>query len=286
MILVLIVILYPLYFTVIASFSDPAAVAGGNVYLWPVNFTVEAYQHLIEYKAIWRGYANTIYYTVLGTLWALLLTIPTAYVMSKKKLPHRGLFVIFFMFTMFFGGGLVPSYLLTKNLGLLNTRTVLIIGGGFSVYNMIVTRTYFQTTIPDELYESADIDGATEFKKFTAIAMPLSKSIIAVMSLFNAVGKWNSYFDALIYVSKEEYAPLQLVLRKVLMLNQSALSEALMQMKNTGSMDGIAEALRRQQMAYTMKYSIVFVGSLPLLIAYPFVQKHFVKGMMIGSVKG
>ena len=286
MIVILLIIVYTLYFTIIASFSEPADVAGGNIFLWPKGITLEAYQHLLEYKAIWRGYANTIYYTVLGTLWALFLTIPTAYVMSKKNLPHRGFFVIFFMIPMFFGGGLVPSYLLTKNLGLLDTRAVLIIGGGFSVYNMIVSRTYFQTTIPDELYESADIDGATEFKKFTAIALPLSKSIIAVMALFNAVGKWNSYFDAMIYVSNEAYAPLQLVLRKVLMLNQSALSEAIMVMQSTGDMSGISEALRRQQMAYTMKYAIVFVGSLPLLIAYPFVQKHFVKGMMVGAVKG
>lgn len=286
MLLVVVVTLYPLYFTVIASFSNPDAVAQGRVLLWPVEFTLTAYQHILEFDDLWRGYANTILYTVSGTLFALFLTIPCAYAMSKQQLPHRSFLSTFFLIPMFFGGGLVPTYLLIKNLNLLNTRTILIIGGAFSVYNMIVTRTFFTTTIPDSLYEAAEMDGASEFKKFTAIALPLSKSIIAVMALFFAVGKWNSYFDAMIYVSNEAYMPLQLVLRNVLIMNQSAMSEALMEMQMTGSTEAIMGAIEKQKLAYTLKYAVVFIGSLPLLIAYPFVQKHFVKGMMIGSVKG
>ena len=286
MCLVLLVILYPLYFTVIASLSDPTATASGQVTIWPVNFTTESYQHILEYQPLWRGYANTLFYTVTGTLFALCLTIPAAYSLSKKDLPHRNFFTTFFLITMFFGGGLVPTYLLIRSLGLLNTRTILIIGGGFSVYNMVVTRTFFTTTIPADLYEAAEIDSATEFQKFTAIALPLSKPIIAVMALFFAVGKWNSYFDAMIYTQSPELEPLQLVLRRILIMNQTAMSEALLEMKNTGNMEALSDAIRRQQLAYTMKYSVVFIGSLPLLIAYPFVQKYFVKGVMIGSIKG
>ena len=250
MILVLVVVLYPLYFTIIASLSQPMEVAAGNISLWPRGFTLEAYEYLMDYRAIWQSYGNSIYYTVLGTLWALFLTIPTAYVLSKPKFPHKGFYVIFFMIPMFFNGGLVPDYLLIKKLGLLDTRAVLILIGGFSAYNLIVSRTYFQTTIPEELYESAEIDGASEFKKFMAIALPLSKSIMAVMALFYAVTKWNNYFEAMIYVSNEDYAPLQLILRRALLFSQTSPS------------------VRRQQMAYTMKYAMVFIGSLPLMLSY------------------
>ena len=286
LLVILIVILYPLYFTVLASFSDPQDVAAGKVTWWVSRFTTEAYQHIFEYQPLWRGYLNTIYYTVAGTAFALFLTIPAAYALSKKDLPHRKFVTTYFLITMFFGGGLVPGYLLVKELGLLNTRTILIISGGFSVYNMVVTRTFFTTTIPNDLYEAAEIDSATELKKFTAIALPLSKPIIAVMGLFYAVGKWNSYFEAMIYTSNDALETLQLVLRRILIMNQSAMSEAILTMQTTGDQSGLADAIRRQQLAYSMKYAIVFIGSLPLLIAYPFIQKYFVKGVMIGSIKG
>lgn len=282
MIVVLFVTLYPMYFTVIASLSEPSAVATGKVFWRPVGLTLESYRNVFMYKQIWVGYANTIFYTVLGTLFNIFLTIPAAYVLSKKYLPYRKTIMMFFLFTMYFGGGMVPTYLLVKNLGLINTRMVLVIMGGVSIYNLIVSKTFFTNSIPESLYEAADIDGAGELKKFFSIALPLAKSIIAVMVLYYAVAHWNNYFSALLYVTEKKLEPLQLVLRKVLILNQNALSGDAM-----SSMSGeeLLDSAQRAYAAYTMKYALVFIGSAPLLIAYPFVQKHFVKGVMIGAVK-
>ena len=282
MLLVLLVTVYPLYYTVIASFSSPEMVAGGKVTFWPIDFTLESYERVFANKKIWVGYANTIYYTVLGTIFNLLLTIPTAYAMSKKDLPYRNIIMTLFLITMYFGGGMVPKYLLVKSLGLINTRTVLIIMGGISVYNMIVTRTYFSTSISVSLYEAAEIDGAGEFKKFLSIAIPLAKPIVAVMLLYYAVGHWNSYFSALLYVSEPDYEPLQSVLRRILILNESALDQA---KGGDVSLEELLSAAERSRIAYTMKYAVVFVASAPLLILYPFIQKYFVKGVMIGAVK-
>lgn len=281
MIVLLLVTLYPLYFTVISSVSDAGAVATGQVRWKPIGFTLEAYQNVLHYKQIWVGYANTIFYTVLGTLFNIALTIPTAYSMSKKYLPHRNIFTAYFLITMYFGGGLLPTYLLVKDMGLLNTRAVLIITSGLSVYNMIVTRTYFSSSISESLYEAAEIDGASELKKFIMIALPLAKPIIAVMTLYYAVGHWNSYFSALIYISDTDLEPLQSVLRKVLILNQTIKLDF-----ETMTAEEIEANIRRAYMAYTMKYAMVFIASAPMLVAYPFVQKYFVKGVMVGSVKG
>lgn len=283
MLLVLLIIVYPLYYTVIASFSEASAVASGKVIWKPIGFTLDSYKQVFSNEKIWIGYANTIYYTVCGTLFNLFLTIPTAYALSKKNLPYRNMIMAIFMITMYFGGGMVPTYLLVKNLGLLNTRTILIILGGVSVYNLIVTRTYFSTSISESLYEAADIDGAGEFQKFLSIAVPLAKPIIAVMVLYYAVGHWNSYFNALLYVSDKSLEPLQSVLRRILILNEDALNQALL--TESLSADELLDAAKRSQLAYTMKYAVVFVASAPLLIAYPFVQKYFVKGVMIGAVK-
>ena len=289
MILLLFIVVYPLYYTVIASFSDANAVASGRVKWWPVGFSTLAYQHVFANESIWRGYANTIYYTVLGTMFNLFLTIPAAYVLSKKQLPGRNVIMTFFMITMYFGGGMVPSYLLTKNLGLLNTRLVLIISAGLSIYNLIVSRTFFSTNISESLYEAAEVDGASEFKKMLAIAIPLSKPIIAVMALYYSVAHWNSYFTALLYVADKKLEPLQSVLRRILMLNENALDEAIFEAEYATSIaeaqEIISAAASRAYLAYTMKYAVVFIASAPLLIAYPFVQKYFVKGTMIGAVK-
>ena len=282
MLLLLFITIYPLYFTVIASFSEPSAVASGKVTWKPIGFNLDAYKHVFAYKQIWVGYANTIFYTVLGTLFNIFLTIPAAYALSKKYMPYRKVIMTLFLITMYFGGGMVPTYLLVKNLGLVNTRMVLVILGGISVYNMIVTRTFFDTSISESLYEAAEIDGAGELKKFFSIALPLAKSIIAVMVLYYAVGHWNAYFNALIYISDKKLEPLQSVLRRVLILNQDALSDEMME---NLSGDALAQSARRAYIAYTMKYAMVFIASAPLLIAYPFVQKHFVKGVMIGAVK-
>lgn len=283
MLLLLFITIYPLYFTVIASVSAPHAVAAGEVIWKPVNFTLEAYKHVFTYKPIWNGYANTIMYTVLGTAFNLMLTIPAAYALSKKMLPYRNMIMTLFLITMYFGGGMVPVYLQMKQMGLINTRIILIISGGISVYNLIVTRTYFSTSISESLYEAADIDGAGEFKKFFQIAIPLAKPIVAVMLLYYAVSHWNSYFNALLYVSNRDYEPLQLVLRRVLILNESAVDTA-MAAANVSDAE-LIDAVKRSELAYIVKYAVVFVASAPLLAVYPFVQKYFVKGVMIGAVK-
>lgn len=279
---VLFITIYPLYFTVIASFSDAKAVASGDVVWKPVKFTIEAYKHVFTYKDIWKGYGNSIIYTVFGTLFNLSLTIPAAYGISKKYLPGRGFIMTLFLITMYFGGGMVPRYLLMRDLHLLNTRMTLIIMGGISVYNLIVTRVFFSSSISNTLYEAAEIDGAGEFRRFFQIGLPLSKPIIAVMTLYFAVWRWNDYYNAMIYTSDKALEPLQSVLRRVLILNQSALNEDMLQ---DLSIEALAAKLERANMAYTMKYAIVFIASAPLLAAYPFVQKYFVKGVMIGALK-
>lgn len=278
--LILLVMIYPMYFILIASISDPGLVVSGKVFLYPRKVTMESYQMVFETKSIWTGYLNTVIYTVLGTMYNLCTLIPAAYVMSKKNLPGRGFFSMFFFITMYFGGGMIPTYLLMKNLGLLDTRWVLILGS-VSCYNLIVARQYYQNSIPESLYEAARIDGASEFKCFFRIALPLSSSIIAVMTLFHAVGHWNSYYNALLYVHKADYYPLQLILREILLLNQNVLEGAILD-----DPDAATWAIRRMWIAESMKYSIIFISCAPLLVAYPFVQKYFVKGVMIGSVKG
>ncbi|MBE5869614.1 MAG: carbohydrate ABC transporter permease [Lachnospiraceae bacterium] len=286
MIAILIIIAYPIYFTIIASFSEPSAVATNKVSLWPVGFNLKAYEHVFRYKPIWTGYANSIFYTTCGTLFSLFMTIPAAYAMSKKKLPLKGLATLFFAFTMYFGGGTIPTYVQVRNMHLLDTRIILVIMGAFGVYNMIMTRAYFSNNISESLYEAAEIDGSGELRKFFAIALPLSKPIIAVMTLYYAVGHWNSYFSAMLYTSSPELKPLQLVLRDVLILNQKATDPALLadQMAN-GGVDAVKLAVEQANMAYAMKFSVVFIASAPMLAMYPFVQKYFVKGAMIGSVK-
>ncbi|MBQ3080397.1 MAG: carbohydrate ABC transporter permease [Clostridia bacterium] len=282
--LLTLVIIYPLFFIIIASISDPYQVSLGNVLFFPKGFTLEAYRNVFEEKDIWIGYRNSLVYLLAGTSYNLLLTIPAAYVLSKKNLPLRDAISWFFFITMYFGGGLVPTYILMRDLKLLNTPWVLIVGMGVSCYNLIVTRQFFSSSIPDELYEAGKIDGANDYVMFARIALPLSKPIIAIMALYYGIGHWNSYYNALIYVQKNEFFPLQLVLRNILILNQTANSA----IEYSSAMEGEAllEAARRTYMANAMKYALIFISSAPMLIAYPFVQRFFVKGVMIGSVKG
>lgn len=280
--LVLLIILYPLYFTIIASLSDPMAVAKGEIFLFPKGFTLESYRSVIENDSIWTGYRNTIFYTVTGTCFNLFLTIPAAYALSKKELPCGKVLVWVFMFTMYFSGGMIPTYLIVKQMGLINTWFALPLLGGVSIFNLVVTRNFYQTTIPKELFEAADIDGCSDIGAFFRIALPLSGSIIAVMTLFYGVGHWNGFFNGLIYLSKDEYYPLQLVLRRILLQSASAL-------KDLGSMatdEQMIEAMQRVIRAETMKYAVIFIASFPVMVAYVFVQKHFVKGIMLGAVKG
>lgn len=282
-ILITICCVYPLYYTVIASISDSHAVASGKVSFWPVGFQTDAYREVFKNKSIWRGYGNSIFYTVAGTALNLILTIPSAYALSKKRMFGRGVLMTLFIITMYFGGGMIPTYILFKGMGLLNTRWILIICAGLSVYNVIVTRTYFQNSIPESLYEAARIDGASEFLIFFRIVIPLSAPIIAVITLYYAVGHWSSYFNALIYTTDSALHPLQLVLRRILILNETMM-ENMIAMGATGEM--LKTAAQRQEMANVMKYALVFIASVPMIIVYPFVQKYFVKGIMVGSLKG
>lgn len=240
-----------------------------------------SYELILEEKLLLIGYRNTIFYTICGTAYNVALTIPAAYVLSKKEIPYHGFLSWFFFITMYVSGGMIPSYILVKNLGLLNTPWVMIIGSGVSVYNMIVVRSYFSSTIPASLYDAAFIDGATEFQVFTRIAIPLSKAIIAVISLFYAVGHWNNFYTALIYIYDKNLYPLQLVLRNLLINGQLNLSSNIQY-----TAEELKYMVQRARIIQTMKYSIVVVAAIPLLIVYPFIQKYFVKGVMIGSVKG
>lgn len=271
--LLLIVILYPLYFIVIASVSDPISVGGGKVWLFPVDFTLEGYQKILENQAIWVGYKNTILYMAVGTAVNVAITVTGAYPLSRKDMYGRNLFMFLITFTMFFSGGLIPTYLLVKSLGLMNSMWALILPGAVSVWNLIIARTFFQHNIPEELREAAAIDGCSDFKFFLQVALPLSKAILAVLVLFYGVGHWNSFFSALIYLRDEAQYPLQLVLRNILIQNEV---QELMNLE-PGAGSNLSESI---------KYGVIIVASIPVLILYPMVQKYFVKGVMIGSLKG
>lgn len=282
MVFVVIVTVYPLYFSVIASFSEPSEVVTGKVSFVPKGFTTEAYQNAFNQSEIWVGFRNSLIYMLLGTALSLALTVPASYVLSKKWLAGRNVLSWYFVLVMYLSGGLIPTYLIMKSLGLLNKAYSLIIIGSFSVYNMVVCRVYFESSIPEELYESARIDGCSEFGQFFKIALPLSTPILAVIGLFYASARWNDYFNGLIYLSNSDLFPLQLVLRNILVQNQMAAAA----IDPTLDPDAVYALTRRAYLAETMKYALILISSLPMLILYPFVQKYFVKGMMIGAVKG
>lgn len=271
---IMLLVSYPLLFVVSASLSDPAKVLGGEVWLWPKDVTLEAYANVLHNDKIWTGYANSILYTTVGTLINLVMTLLAAYPLSRPDLPLRKGLMLLVTLTMFFSGGLIPTYLLVKDLGMVDTMWALIVPGAISTYNLIVMRTYFQSSIPWELQEAAHIDGSSNLRLLVSIILPLSKPILAVMVLFYAVGHWNSFFNALIYIRREELYPLQLVLREILLISQSDAVDS-----SVGLEDKIL-------LAESIKYVVIIVSSLPVLIMYPFVQRHFVKGVMIGSIKG
>jgi putative aldouronate transport system permease protein len=283
LIILTLVLLYPLYFTVIASVSEPMDVATGQVLFLPKGFTTDAYREVFKNSEIWQAYLNSVIYTVAGTLFSLAMTIPAAYVLSKKELLGRSMLSTYFVITMFFGGGLIPTYLQVKNLGLLNKSYTLIVLGALSVYNMVIVRVYFESAISNTLYEAAEIDGCSPIGQFFRIAIPLSKPVIAVITLYYAVAKWNDFFHGLLFLSKSSYYPLQLVLRNILIENQTRL--ATMDVTNLKA-EELLYMTRQAYLAESMKYALIFISSLPMLIAYPFVQKYFVKGVMIGSIKG
>lgn len=272
-------IVYPIYFVIIASISDPTYVNLGKTLFFPKNITFLGYQKIFEYSEILSGYMNSIKYTVLGTCINMIVCIPCAFALSRKELPWRRFINIFFVFTMYFGGGLIPGYLLIKDLHMINTVWALVIPGALNVYYMIVARSFFQSNIPDELFEATKIDGGSYTTFFFKVVLPLSKSIIAVMVLYHALGHWNSYLTALYYIRDYTKFPLQLVLRNMTaaLTNDGASVNA--------SMDAaaIAEAIKSEQ---SVRYAVIMVASIPVFLMYPFAQKYFVKGVMIGSVKG
>ncbi|WP_094096207.1 carbohydrate ABC transporter permease [Paenibacillus physcomitrellae] len=278
----LIIVLYPVVYIISASISSPKFVSSGEMWLFPKGLTFDGYKLVFENPKIWLGYRNTIVYTVLGTLLNLLLTIPSAYALSRTDLVGRKLFLALILVTMFFSGGLIPTYLVVKDLGLVNTLWALILPTGVSVWNLIVARTFFQSSIPKELQEAAQVDGCSNTRLFVQIILPLSAPIIAVMTLFYGVNQWNSYFPALIYLNDTDKYPLQMVLRQILVLQE-------MSAETTGAAisSDIAQAMNNKaEIASLVKYAVIIVSTLPIIVIYPFVQRYFVQGVMIGSVKG
>ena len=273
-------VLYPLIYIISGSVSNPNAIMNGSMWLLPKGFTLDGYARIFANQDIWMGYKNTIIYTVLAVAVNLIFTIPCAYALSRPELYGKGLFMRFMMVTMFFSGGMIPTYLLIKNLGMLNSMWALIIPSATSVYNIIVTRSFFDGNIPRELEESAIVDGADDFTIFFKIVLPLSAPIIAVIALFVGVGRWNGFMDALIYLSDRSKYPLQMILREILILQDQSSN-------NTASSTSVQMAAYKQaQLAGIIKYGVMIVSTLPIIVIYPFLQRYFVKGMLVGSLKG
>lgn len=278
MCVLLLIFIWPMWFVLIASFSDPNQLWLGNVILWPKGFTLEAYEKLLEYTDIWTGYKNTILYTVVGTLVNLILTVTLAYPLSRKDFLPRKFIMIMLVITMYFSGGLIPTYLVVKNLGMVNNFWAMIIPGAISTYNVLVVRTYFLNSIPNELHEAAKLDGANNLQFFGKIALPLAKPVVAVVGLYYAVGHWNDYYTALIYLYDKEKFPLTCFLKNLIIDTSTAMQGSF------GSSASEMESMIR--LAQSLKYSTIIAAVIPMLIVYPFVQKFFVKGVMIGSIKG
>ena len=271
----LLLVAYPLYFVVIASISDPVDVNAGKVILYPVKATMDGYRRILEYDSFFSGYRNTLLYTGLGTLVNMLITVPAAYALSRKDLVGRNFFMMLITFTMIFSGGLMPTFLLVRGLNLLDTIWAMVLPVAVSSRNLIVARTFFQQTIPDDLLEAAQLDGATNVQFFMKVVLPLSKSILAVLVLFYAVSHWNRYQEALFYLRTDSKRPLQLVLRSILFENSM-----------NDMVDDAANLAAQMRLGELIKYGVIIASSLPLLILYPFLQRYFIQGVMIGAVKG
>lgn len=279
MILLLLAAVYPLYFVVIASFSEPSRVVAGKVVLWPSGFTLAGYRRVLEYEKIWMGYRNTLLYTMSHTVIATLITLLTGFTLSRKSLPGRRGIMLFMAFTMYFSGGMIPSYLLLKQIGFVGNPYLYVLIGSVSVYNVIITRTFMESNIPDTLMEAAQIDGCSMRRFFIGIVLPLSPAIIAILALFYAVGQWNSWFNAMLYL-RDNQMPLQNILRNI--LKTSSLTSEMGMESAIGSSDADAQMLAVE----SMRYAVIIVSSLPVMCLYPFVQKYFIKGIMVGAIKG
>lgn len=277
--LLLLMFIYPLWFVLMASFSDPQYVNAGALLIYPRGFTTMGYKMVFSDDRIWTGYLNTIFYAGVGTVLATMVQVMAGYALSRKDLPGRSIFMLLFVFTMYFSGGLIPFYLVVKELNLVNTRFLMIVTGLASVYNIIIVRSFFASSMPVELYEAASIDGCTNQRYFFSIVLPLSKAIIAVIALYCLVAQWNSYFNAMIFLSDRSKYPLQLFLREILLAAQTYSDPSAVQG------DAVAAA-QMEIMGEVIKYGVIVVSTLPVIIIYPFLQKYFVQGVMIGSIKG
>jgi len=281
-IIVLVVVIYPLWFIIIASVSDPDAVTAGKVFLWPVDFSLIGYEAVFGHRELLRSYLNSIYYTLTGTALSVIVTMMAAYALSRK-FSGRKLVNFIFVFTMFFSGGLIPQFLMNKRLGLYDTVTLMIIINCVSVCNLMVARTYISMNIPDELYEAAIIDGASHFTYFINAVLPLSGTIIAVLCVYYGVARWNDYFTALVYIRDRSKLPLQTILREaVAMLTTSTSTDAFFSAYE-GDTKGMTEAIRK---ALVAKYCSIVISTVPAVVLYILMQKYFVKGVMLGSLKG
>ena len=273
LLLALIVVLYPIIYIISSSLSSPNAVSTGKVVLFPVEFSLEGYKAVFKHDGILTGYANTIFYTVVGTSVNLIMTVLAAYPLSRKDLKGRKVITFLFTFTMIFSGGLIPTYLLNSSLSLINTRWVMFLPTAINIFNFTIAKNFFENNVPEELFEASQLDGCNYFRFITNVVLPLSKSILAVLALYYAVVHWNSYFEAFLYLTDESKFPLQIFLREILILN------------STENMDPSVLAAR-QGLADLLKYSLIVVSSVPLMVVYPFVAKHFNKGALTGAVKG
>ena len=276
MALVLIIVLYPLIYVVSSSFSDGHAVRNGKVLLWPVGFSLDGYRTVFQFDTVISGYLNSFKYMIVGTLVNVALTMVCAYPLASRTLPFRNGIMFLFSFTMYFGGGLIPSYLMVRSLGMLNTMWALIVPGAISVYNMIITRTFIQNNIPVEMLEASQIDGCNDLQFLVRMVLPLSKAILAVITLYYAVGHWNGWFDAFIYLNDRDLYPLQLILRDILIVSSI----------DPTTIDDPDLIERLEYTRDLVKYALIVVSSVPMMLLYPFVQKYFIRGVMIGSLKG
>jgi len=269
-------VFYPLYYVIISSISDPNAVNSGRVILFPVDITFSGYKTILRDTQIWSGYRNTVLYTFAGTSINITLTMTAAFALSRKKLFGRTFIMMLIVFTMYFSGGLIPRYLVVKQLGLLNSIGAMVLPGAVGAWNLIITRTFLQNTISEELFDAAFIDGCSDFRVFVQIVLPLSSTVIAMIALFYGVGHWNSFFDALIYLRSQDKYPLQIILRRILILAQTLMSSG-------ADADTANEQIKA---AEQVKFGVIIVATVPMLMIYPFVQKYFVKGVMVGGLKG
>lgn len=272
-------VLYPIIYIISCSFSSPSALVAGKVFLWPVHFSLLGYQTVLKTAQVWVGYKNSIIYTTIYTILSVFITMLAAFPLSRKEFPARGFITWMFAITMFISGGIIPNYILVDRLGLMNSMWSLILPGLVSAWSLIITRTFLSSSLPEELFEAASIDGSNYFQYFFKVVIPLSKPIMAFLALSAASGMWNSYFSALLYISDTARYPLQIILRNILIQN-------VVDYTAIGSMPNVKDMMQRQYLSELLKYALIIISSIPLLLLYPLIQKYFIKGVMIGSIKG